>query len=99
MATEDPDKQEYLREFLSAESSLRGYIFTHVRAFDVAEDRPPADGSDPLAEVRAIRPPPPVHGVGARRGPAGDPQRRAARAARSQSDGGRLGRPHRRRIP
>ena len=38
MAADDPDKQEYLRHFLSAESSLRGYILTHVRAFDVAED-------------------------------------------------------------
>jgi len=38
MAAEQPDKQEYLREFLSAESALRGYIVTHLRDFDIAED-------------------------------------------------------------
>jgi RNA polymerase sigma-70 factor (ECF subfamily) len=38
MASERPDKQEFLRHFLSAESSLRGYILTHVRDFEVAED-------------------------------------------------------------
>jgi len=38
MATEQPDKQEYLRRFLSAESALRGYILTHLRDFDLAED-------------------------------------------------------------
>lgn len=38
MATGSPDKQEYLRLFLAAESSLRGYILTHVRDFEVAED-------------------------------------------------------------
>jgi len=38
MARERPDKQEFLRHFLSSESSLRGYILTHVRDFEVAED-------------------------------------------------------------
>lgn len=38
MARERPDKQEFLRHFLSSESSLRGYILTHVRDFGVAED-------------------------------------------------------------
>ena len=38
MAQERPDKQEFLRHFLSSESSLRGYILTHVRDFTVAED-------------------------------------------------------------
>jgi RNA polymerase sigma-70 factor (ECF subfamily) len=38
MAGERPDKQEFLRHFLSSESSLRGYILTHVRDFEVAED-------------------------------------------------------------
>lgn len=38
MARERPDKQEFLRHFLSSESSLRGYILTHVREFEVAED-------------------------------------------------------------
>lgn len=32
------DKQEYLRKFLPAESALRGYIVTHLRDFDLAED-------------------------------------------------------------
>jgi RNA polymerase sigma-70 factor, ECF subfamily len=32
------DKQEYLRRFLSAESALRGYLLTHLRDFDLAED-------------------------------------------------------------
>jgi len=38
MSRERPDKQEFLRHFLSSESSLRGYILTHVRDFEVAED-------------------------------------------------------------
>jgi len=38
MAKDQPDKQEFLRHFLSAESSLRGYILTHVRDFGIAED-------------------------------------------------------------
>jgi len=38
MVQERPDKQEFLRHFLSSESSLRGYILTHVRDFTVAED-------------------------------------------------------------
>lgn len=38
MATGQPDQQEFLRHFLSTESSLRGYILTHVRDFEVAED-------------------------------------------------------------
>ncbi|HEX7897488.1 MAG TPA: sigma-70 family RNA polymerase sigma factor [Planctomycetota bacterium] len=32
------DQREYLKRFLSAESSLRGYILAHVRELDVAED-------------------------------------------------------------
>ena len=32
------DQREYLRHFLSAESSLRGYILVHVRDFAAAED-------------------------------------------------------------
>lgn len=32
------DQKEYLRHFLSAESSLRGYILAHVRDFSVADD-------------------------------------------------------------
>ena len=38
MGTDRPDQQDYLRHFLSAESSLRGYLLAHVRDFDVAED-------------------------------------------------------------
>jgi RNA polymerase sigma-70 factor (ECF subfamily) len=38
MATYEPDQREYLRHFLAAESSLRGYILAHVRDFDAAED-------------------------------------------------------------
>src|SRR6185295_4364185 len=38
MTTDRPDKQDYLRRFLSSESSLRGYILTHLREFDAAED-------------------------------------------------------------
>jgi len=38
MVQERQDKQEFLRHFLSSESSLRGYILTHVRDFTVAED-------------------------------------------------------------
>ena len=38
MAGDRPDKQEFLRHFLSSESALRGYILTHVRDFEVAED-------------------------------------------------------------
>jgi RNA polymerase sigma-70 factor (ECF subfamily) len=38
MADASLDKQDYLRRFLPAESSLRGYILTHVGDLDVAED-------------------------------------------------------------
>jgi RNA polymerase sigma-70 factor (ECF subfamily) len=38
MAANPPDKQDFLRHFLQAESSLRGYTLTHVRDFGVAED-------------------------------------------------------------
>lgn len=38
MTADAPDKEDYLRRFLPAESSLRGYILTHVGDLDVAED-------------------------------------------------------------